>query len=250
MQVVRDDRLGTAMLGRGGESPAVRFQEWKRQLGERLPPEPTATRIPPAYTPAAPKLPANWGDDDTLTLMLATYRKALEALTGERCYAYLGGLPEQGSKARDGLTAAAAKLREHEVAPAPWVAFSLEVWREHVTAKGKGSKGGKGLPPVGYVFDAERIEAQRGWFRSREGDYCGQEVLMTTAHREVVRRWHAMREALVKAETLDAAETIVVGYTGGGDYDALVQEAVTIGTVLQDEMGRCVRAGGWVWGRR
>lgn len=96
------------------------------------------------------------------------------------------------SKHYPALVAAANCLRELGYAPAAWVMWAMDYWKqyleEHVGAKGKRNR----PPPLRFVFSEKFIYDKRGHFRSESLSYTGGALQFPKYFRELDRRYVGM----------------------------------------------------------
>jgi hypothetical protein len=177
-----------------------------------VPPFPSFDVVEPARVPSPPKLDPDAPDATLARELLTWYRAAVERRTGKPCHV-LKHCKLGKAKAYPAIVATARRLIEHDIAPAAWVAFMLDLYRDHA--------GRKGVPRVSWAFAPERVDKWRGYFGRNEASYCGGgRIVYGKTHRELMRRYHSMRLALRSA---------------AGDPRAVVEEwfPPTVGTYEQ-----------------
>lgn len=139
----------------------------------------TAQRVPP---PA--RLDSSRSMEERVNVLLACYRGALSARMGKRSGVFLRGSVKK-SRYWGALCGAVKALEEHDIPPAAWAAWSVDVWHAREDKK---------APPLTWVWGAKRIVERRGWFRSASNDFATTTLLWTDSGREVVTaRDHAVK---------------------------------------------------------
>lgn len=224
--------------------------------GGVIPRHPSTKLMACARLPSPPSIPEDASELQAVWLMVLAYRGSVEAHYDEPCFIFATGDIKQ-SKYYRSLTDAAETLRDLDIAPGAWAAFSCDVWKEYAQGKAKGKP-----PPVNFVFSSKRIHEKRGWFRREQGSYSGGRVLFSVEHREVMSRHQAVvqlrRRVLVKlakehgediptAAAKDALTALVEEWFPGG-YDEWLQRARERGEDDQQRLARMVAEGQYVWG--
>lgn len=175
-------------------------------------------------------------------LLQRWFEGAVEVRTKKRCWSFraerAGHITQ--SKYFDLLTKAAAVFIEHDIAPAAWCAFSVDVWREN----------NKGAPPIAWVFAAKRIEERRGWFRSVSSDYSGGRVLYSEAGRELMQR-QAKLERVLRTLPPEASDAQVAACAASvlsvDEHVRLVADVLKSAKQMNEDLAAKVFVGEWVW---
>lgn len=139
----------------------------------------------------------------------AAYRAVVDARYGGKCWALV---QLKRSKHLPMMIASAATMLEHNIAPAAWVAWSVDLWRRDTAKTMK--------PPLTWVFSPARIEKRRGWFSS-EGimEYSGGRVIVGPKRAALVQSYMAMRREIDIAGAWDAPQAIVKKFFPGNTYE-------------------------------
>lgn len=158
---------------------------------------PYVPRIPRIEDLCIPKLPdppllEDLDDVETAELLVRLYRGLIEARTKERCPI----LSKRGSvssyRGFADLVKAGRTFREHEIAPAGWIAFSWDVWygyvrREKSEPPADPGKAKRRRPPaLGWTYLPSRIVKHRGWYRRESGSYGGGRLLISAEQHKLI----------------------------------------------------------------
>jgi len=199
---------------------------------------------PSVLTPATVPYPPRLGpDEDDLALAKAVMRAywgACESRFKKRSWVLRQPGALAASKQLKSLVAGAKVLREKEIPPASWAAFSVDVWRRFDKKDTP--------PPLAWVFSPKRMEEREGWYREEAGTYGGRAVFPPAA-KELLMRYMAMRRALVleQVQTEDDVARVMHKYLPGDAYDFLVAKARIQSKAEQDRLNGAVRRGEWLW---
>lgn len=138
------------------------------------------------------------------------------------------------------LCLAARAFQAHAIPPAAWIAFSIDVWRQHNTSD---------FPPATWVFSAKRIEERRAWFRQECTAYLGKDVSLSPSARALAvlrdRLMRALREEFV--ETDAHARRVVDRYLPEERCAHLQARARQETRDLNADLRRRMHLGKWVW---
>lgn len=205
-----------------------------------VPSYPGPTVMPPAVVPRPPKLPEDLSDLDVAQWLAKSYRGAVEARYGERCYV----LARRGELAKSRfmkvLVDGGRTLSDYDIAPAAWAAFSVEVWKRHESSKKP--------PPINWMFAPNRIEERREWFEEEEGAYNGGRVVYGEAAQDLMRRYVQMLGTLTWAKKTEVeVKKVVERFFPDGLYDRLLAVAREQARDDQRLLDEAVVRGEWVW---
>lgn len=199
----------------------------------------TVTDSAGVKVPCPPLLRAEDSPERCAFLLSRWYVGAIQARTGQHCYAFSRG-PIQRSKHYSVLVRAAQAFIANEIAPAAWCAFSLQVWQEHKPGT---------FPPVRWVFSTSRIEQREGWFRREAEDWEAGRIMLTSSGRKLLERQAAMRRALAVVASDDAEGTakIVRRFFPRDSFNALLQAAQDEAAEQERDIRSRTASGDWVW---
>jgi len=215
--------------------------------------------IQPARVPAPPALREDMDPSEMVDLLAATYTSGVEHRYGrtgrgkaKQCWVFRGKRrPQPGDEAFMNLLEAAEKLREHNVPPAVWVSFSLDVWDHDQGAAGQGRRRKINWPAPGWLYAVPRIAKRQGWSRHSDAAarVSGARQIITPAVKEIVHRHARMRATLMERRptTQEQVDAIVNLAFPDGLYDRLMVQAEQEVAELQREMRRRARKGEWLW---
>ena len=230
------DGGGRELLG-GGSPAQVSMVAWSM-----LPPFPGVGVVEPPTVPAPPMVQAEQSEEDRVTLLLSAYDMALRQHLPREFNPHNGKKPTAAE--RKLLLEASRNLLDHKVSPLRWVEFSLDGWKALGKAEDTPVKNWKPRPMLRWVYAPKRIEEKAGWARSAYERRGGTAVLTRTM-RQFVARWNTMMQAVLRGEVSpDAAGE---KFFPNGQYDRLVEKAVTEGRQLQEKIDTDIRAGIYLW---
>ena len=202
-------------------------------------PDVVTLRLP--CIPPPPKLPEEVNEVRDGDMLLLAFQTVLEHVIGKE--AYIVELHKNGRNQRKrldpNLAACAALLREHDLAPIPWVAWSFKQW----TAI---SGGKKKRPPLKWVFNASRVSKQHGWCRAETVNFYATRTVFTESAKELLARWYAMRREVVRNPTADIAALSERVFPGGG-YAAFLEKSQMDALKTGESIKSKVENGEWVW---
>lgn len=236
--------LGTALGGASPGAPCTGFAWWLAAPGRFggcfTPPYPGFGLLALAVVPGPQELPVDAALADKIALVARAYEGALEARYGVKSWAFRRGDITR-SKYYPVLAAAVTAFEAHGIAPAAWVAFSLDIWAH----SGKHSKAKS--PPITWIFQPSRIEKQRGWFHREAANYRGGAVRITAPQRALHTRYTEMQDALYRAQTREEAQAIVDRAFPGDLWDTLLAQAQAAGREEQHALNIAASRGRWLW---
>ena len=181
--------MDTDVVGTGqGSALRQRFDEWMATGIERglIPTNPRNIGVCAIRVPPPARIDKAKSVLDKVNLLLSCYRGAVRSRTGKKSGVFLrGGV--QNSRYWKALCAAVQALEEHDIPPAAWAAWSVDVWFR---------KEDKKPPPLTWVWGAKRITSRRGWFRSDSGDFSTTRLLWTAKAKMAVQIWDAFSRVL------------------------------------------------------
>ena len=192
----------------------------------------------PIRVPEPPKLDPRDDELRHAQLLANWYSGAVESRTGKRCFVFMKGAAR--SKFLPVLKSIAQVLLENDIAPAAWIAFSIDVWRRHNP---------EGMPPIKWVFSASRIEERAEWFASELNDYSGGKIIFTDALRSFITDQQRMRGEINRAfpDTETELRALVAKYFPAGAYDRRKRELEKEALEYNDDLKARVASGSWVW---
>lgn len=212
--------------------------------------------------PLLPEMP----DLETAEYLVRIYRGLIETRTKEPCHI----LSRRGSvmsyRGLPALLAGACALREQEIAPAGWAAFSYDVWRGYLAPEkgdngsGSGKKAQRRPPALGWTFLASRIEKHRSWFLRESGSYAGGRVLFSQLQSDVGRRWVDLARGLhwdtarrlkrddkmTRAELLELIAAKHEEMFSGG-FEGWLKRAREGGAAQKERLSEMIKEGKYVW---
>jgi len=204
-----------------------------------MPPYPSVGFIGAPKIPPPPCLSADLSDEGCVKKLGGAYRGAFESRYGKRSYVMTRGSVKKG-KFYKSLVTSANFMRDNEIAPASWAAFSLDCW---ISFGEKNEGANKKPPPVNWVFSMKRLEERAGWFDREASSYGGGRLLFTRSHKDLLRRYDGLRRAAHRELLTEAL--IEQWFPGGWEkhYDMAKKEAAADQARLRD----MVRRGEFVW---
>lgn len=211
-----------------------------RRLGQRaLPPFPDSSLVRSVVVPDPPLLGPG-RPEDRAELLGATYRSAVESRYDVRSFAFARGDPTTW---RDFsvLCDAADRLEAIEVAPAAWILFSMDAWRQVGVSDGP--------PKPSWVFSLKRMRERFDWFEREVDRYCGGRVVSPREHLDLAERWHGMWAEILMAspKTREALLEVVDGYFPGDSFERQLDLARAASRRLQLEIDEAVASGVVLW---
>lgn len=216
------------------------FSQFDPRLDSPEVPEfPGMDLLEPAVVPSPPKLNSDDPDGSWCMALVRAYRGAVQSRYKVRSGAFRQNNIAT-SKYAKGLVEAAKKLLEHDIPPAAWAAFSLDVWRKY--GEGKGSEK---PPALQWVFAAKRIEERRGWYKAESSSYTGGRVLFGKSAKELFERYQQMRVGLLCTE-LPVAQ-VVAQHFPDGLYDRLLRRAREEAQAERTRLKAALAQGEWLW---
>jgi len=204
-------------------------------------PHPGHHVTPPAVVPDPPKLKADMSDATLAGLLVAAYRGAVQARFGKKSGVLTARGAVEKSKLFPALVAAARALREKQIAPVAWAAWSCAVWCDY-TPKGRAVQ----PPTLAWMFLEARL-AKSGWFEQESGNGMGGSLVIAPAARELSARYYAMRFEMAWAQSVAEMQTIADRIFPPGLYDGLVTEAKAQTRETQESLNRAAANGVWIW---
>lgn len=222
----------------GGGGPPRRPPPGPGEMG--VPRYPGPAVAVPARVPPPPRLPEGLPDKDAVEWLLRAYRGAYTSRTKKKCWVNLGKNPAK-SKNWKPMLEAAQLLRDHEIAPAAWCLWSMELWAKY-------GKAGT-TPPLLWVFGKGRINEREGWFKHEAEHYTESRLVFSPFAQELLRRYAFMQRELILSGAQDEAAVAVVvqRWFPGKLYDELSECAKARAQDDQARMTAAVRRGDWIW---
>jgi hypothetical protein len=204
-----------------------------------MPPYPSVGFIGVPKVPAPPLLEADLTDESYVKTLAEAYRGAFRSRYDKPSYVMTRGSVKK-SKFFRSFVACANFMRDNEIAPAAWAAFSLDCW---ISFGEKNEGSNKKPPPVNWVFSMKRLEERAGWFDREASSYGGGRLLFTRSHKELLRKYEGLKRAAHKE--LLTQDLIERFFPGGWEdhYDKAKKESAADQARLRD----IVRQGEFVW---
>ncbi len=224
------------------ETPYIQVGQGSNPTIEKtmpIPPYPSVGFIGVPKIPPPPSLSSDLSDEASVKKLAEAYRGAFESRYNKRSYVMTRGSVKR-SKFYKSLVASAHFMRENDIAPASWAAFSLDSWISF-SEKNEGAK--TKPPPVNWVFSMKRLEERLGWFDREASSYGGGRLLFTRKHKDILRRYDGLKRAAQRELITEAL--IEKWFPGGWEkhYDMAKKEAAADQARLRD----IVRRGDFVW---
>lgn len=208
--------------------------------------------------PSPPLLSPDLNDLDSAWRLIRYFRGAVERLLKQPCmiFAKCRGADLQRSSYYDLLVEGARTLREFDIAPATWIMFSFDAWRE--TARGAAKKS---PPPINWVFSPKRIQERHAWFSRVESSYGNVRRVYSIEHKEFFARCNATHQlayhvlekvskrngGYVPIDELRENLTAMVQREFRGGYEYWFERAQLSGEVQHAELAEALRDGDFIW---
>lgn len=205
--------------------------------------------VPPCKIPDPPELDPKTSARRRAHLLAAAYRGAIRTRFGDvpqACVLLSGDITR--ARPYGTLLGAAEALVEHEIPPAAWALWSVDVKLGHSDDETK-------PPPITWVFNRKRIEANHGWFWGTKGPIGGR-VVTTPSYRELTRRFEAMQrdllarwdhEPYVAADQPEVVRPIIAKHFPGDSFAELCERARGEAAARRAELKTAARRGEWLW---
>ena len=230
-----------------------------------LPPDPFETLFT-ARIPEPPKLNPSSRVDARALLVVRAYLGALKKAklkpTQWQAYARTDRQPDiTKAKAYPALCTLVDLFTEHEVPPAAWAVFRLEVLR-HAHKKRPGDQiemnepvegtGPFKVPTLPVLMSAQWLaeKGRRGWFRREFSSWGWRgKVIMTSARETLVNLWSALQRDLdaVSDLTVEKARALYELRFPGDLLSTLVQRAESEARERQNHYDVLAARGEWLW---
>lgn len=243
--------MQTTTVGRlagQGRAQACAWPELVRRCTPAIPVYPGPAIVPAVTVPGPPMLKHGAALEEHARAVALSYRGGVEKRYRAPCWAFDFRKPLSASKFYGELCLGATALCERAIAPAAWVAFSIDVWRRYV-APAMPPKVQRTPPAVGWVFSPDRIAERADWFAAERVRYEGGQLYVGDAHRDLLRVWQRMQRDLLCHMPTDAtaAAAVVRRHFPGRAYAKAVEracdEAEYARTLLQQSLTR----GDFLW---
>ena len=235
-------RASTSALGLrlgGGDLPAG---EARASIGRRVPGMPRLPTFEAAVVPHPPLLSTDCTLDECVAVMLRTYAGAYRAVTGEVAWSVRSvqaAKTEYSKSTLRLLRDAARALRQAEIAPAAWVAWSFDFWCR--------TKAYTGHPPaLGWTFSPGRITERQAWFTSSGAGQSGGAHVTGLRERDLARRWFALGLLVDRERAWEDASPVVARVFPEG-FDEAVRAVEREVTEAKARLAQRVAGGEWVW---
>jgi hypothetical protein len=240
-----DPVLGVTLSGSGrGAALHADFLAWVADAVQagRLLDNPATLGFMGVPLPSPPKLDPSQSMRDRCTQVVRAYRGAIESRYGGRCWVLAQG-DIQRSKFFAPLCAAVRALEAHEIAPAAWASWSVDVWRSQESKP-------TAQPPLLWVFGAKRIDERHGWYRSVTGDGNTQRIVVPAALASLRQRWGRMMRVLWTRYHGGRPDDLLREVTEAFFPNGFDQELADVRADLDHSRVRLLRAveeGVWCW---
>ena len=205
-----------------------------RNVPMEIPPYPSSSYIGVAKIPAPPIIEEASSDLASVKTMLNVYRGAVEVRYGKKSYAFTRG-NIQKSKYWKAFLEAATFLKENEIAPAAWAAFSIGVWGGYMNNKKP--------PTANWVFSCKRLEENYSWFDREASSYGGGRILFSKSHSDILRRYSGLKREMFRSELTD--DLLEKWFPGG--WEAFYEKAKQETASDQAQLRKLVREGKFIW---
>jgi hypothetical protein len=235
---VRSDDDGGLRLGSSDAprtSPRRSRKYVRAALGARIPNLPRFPQLKSATIPHPPRLSPDASTELAAREIARAYAGAYEASTGKPCWA--ARRPER-TKNWALLLAAAEFIRDADVPPAAWVAWSFDVW-----AKKTGRP-----PPISWVFSVRRLGDRFDWFSHDHYDEIGGTIVAGPKEKGMFQRYTALLEAIDREGAHADAAPLVARYFPEG-WDAAVAAVEREIRQTRERLETQLADGAWLWGR-
>lgn len=240
---------------------------WASMLAQHdriIPPYPSPSVVEVATLPGPPLINPNDSDTRKVWRVMQAYTTAIRHLYGASfVFSRLTEEDVQRSKHFKAVLAAVPHLEALRLPPLAWVAFSAYAWRAYVVHGGKGrswdsapsqTKGPRASTPPSAVwtFSVQRITSRTDWFSWLESHWRGGRMVVSDAHRALMRRYARLRAALVtlsleREVTEQDVRECVQRHLSAATYARLKDEAETAAELQQAEWTRAMKRGEWIW---
>ena len=180
----------------GGSNHTTSSPELPRWGKGCLPPFPAPDIMVPAKQPQPPKIPSNMSDEAAVDWVMRAYRGACEARYKTPCKMLSARGALQRSQFFPTVRGAVKDLRERDIAPAAWIAFSIDEWRGF--GKDRTKTGKPVFPPLRWMFSTKRIAEQEAWFLGKAHLFFGGQTYYGPTGKDVMRRMTMMQVALMR----------------------------------------------------
>jgi hypothetical protein len=151
------------------------------------PPYPDSQRMGVERTKNPPPLEEGLSKKEMVEILVRVYRGAYESRYGAPSFV-LAKVDVTKSNHYKLLKNAAQVMLDHDIAPASWIAWSMDVFR--AAQKDKGRDPNRTQPSFSFVFSGKRLNEKRWWFREQMGGYLGGQPQPSPESRDVLRRWN------------------------------------------------------------
>lgn len=203
----------------------------------------------PLTTPPPPRLPSGLSDNDAAWWLLKAYRGACESRYRSPCNILVRRQQFEASKYKGMLIKAAQRLRDAEIAPAAWAAWSTDVWRA-AQGKDKTVRGTPKFPPLNWVYSQSRMDERTGWFRHEEGAYMTPRVGYTAAARKALEGFQTLafdvQWAMNRGEKDEHLRKVADKYLPGDGWNNLLPKINAQTLEQQQQIDKRRAIGDWL----
>jgi len=201
---------------------------------EELPPYPSANLLSVAKIPRPKLLHENLSDRECVEFMISVYRGAVVSRFKKPCYAFTRGDISK-SKYYRGFVSAAGVLKDFEVAPASWAAFSVDAWCDYMTSSKP--------PGANWVYSAKRLQEKQEWFENELVSYGGGRLLFSAAHTDAIKRYTGLRQQTAQ---LELTEALIEKWFPGG-WQKHYEKATIQNQQDQKKLNELAERGEFIW---
>jgi hypothetical protein len=217
-----------------------------------VPQFPGSNMIRVAKVPPPPLLKKSFDALSRFDRVARAWIGAVRGVYGVESWTFRGAIGKHGTGQKSKhwrlVLAAAGRLIEHELAPATWLGFSFDVWKNYVAKENEKKRNAP--PPITWVLSPTRIDKQRGWCRRESEEYAGGHLFFADEHMELLRQYSRMKVA-VRRLPLEATEAEVIEtvdrFFHDKSYETFVEEAQRASDRMQERLHAMVARGDWPW---
>lgn len=203
-------------------------------MSVELPPFPSAKLLLVARLPSPKVLGQGLSDRECVERMVTAYRGAITSRYKKTSYAFTRGDLTR-SRFYRGFVSASEFLREYEIAPASWCAFSVDAWREYMNSKKE--------PGANWVYSIKRLEEKQDWYENELVSYRGGRLIFSDEHKTILRKYEALKKQTMQVELTD--ELIRKFFPHG--WETAYEQATRANKHTQERLNDLVNNGKFIW---
>jgi hypothetical protein len=183
---------------------------------------------------------------DAAEWLMKSYRGAVETRYKTKVWGLQRRKDLEKSKHLPGLVEAVNALREADIAPASWAAFSVDVWRDCGEVK-RDNKGKLMPPPIKWMWSAKRIRERQDWFADEASTYETIRVTYGDKAKALMAKWGQYQAAIFRAAVRGhPLEKVTTQFWPNNSYEVLLAEANAEAARLGDMMQARAAQGAWL----